>query len=65
MYVSAMSAIDDARKELRTLLEDMNGLKPHADLPGNADAAPFTAAFAAAREKAKAAAQRYVDALKA
>jgi len=58
-----MAAIDDVRKNLRDLLGDMDALKPYAD-PGNADAKPFVDAFAAAREKAKAAAIAYANALK-
>jgi hypothetical protein len=39
-----MSDLDDARKTLRTLLEDMAALKEFAD-PGNAKAAPVRQRF--------------------
>jgi hypothetical protein len=58
-----MSALDDARKVMRDLLEDMTALKPYAD-PGNPDAAPFVAAFAAARARASEAAKAYADTAK-
>lgn len=59
-----MSAIDDARKTLHAFLEDMAALKQFAD-PSNAQAAPFTAAFAAARARAMDAAKVYADAANA
>lgn len=59
-----MSAVDDARRTLREYLDDMAALKQFAD-PGNPDAAPFVAAFAAARERARAAADAYAAAVTA
>jgi hypothetical protein len=58
-----MSSVDDARKKLLPLLADMAALKPFIDV-GNAETTEFQAAFAIAREKARAAAKEYADALK-
>jgi len=54
-----MTTLDDARRELREFLTDMAALRTFAD-PLDADAAPFTAAFAVARERALRAAEAYV-----
>jgi hypothetical protein len=58
-----MSNVNDARREMQGFLSDMAALKPfvEADAP---DGQAFVAAFAAAREKAKLAAEIYVAALK-
>jgi hypothetical protein len=58
-----MSNVNDARRELQGFLSDMAALKPfvEADVP---DGQAFIAAFTAAREKAKLAAEIYVAALK-
>ena len=58
-----MSNVTDARRELQELLSDMAALKPFAD-SSTQDAQAFVAAFHAAREKAKHAAETYVAALK-
>jgi hypothetical protein len=58
-----MAQIDEARKTLRDFLGDMDALKGYAD-PENADASEFVDAFRAAREKAKAAARAYAEALR-
>lgn len=59
-----MSNVNDARRELQGFLSDMAALRPFAD-PGTQDGHVFVAAFSAAREKAKLAAEVYVAALKA
>jgi hypothetical protein len=58
-----MSNVTDARRELQEFLSDMAALRPFAD-SNTQDAQPFVAAFQAAREKAKHAADTYVAALK-
>jgi hypothetical protein len=58
-----MSNVNDSRRELQALLSDMAALQPFAD-PGSQDSQVFLAAFKAAREKAKLAAEAYVAALK-
>ena len=58
-----MSNVNDARRELQGFLTDMAALRQFAD-PETADGQAFVAAFAAAREKAKIAAETYVKALK-
>jgi hypothetical protein len=57
-----MASLDEARRQLREFLADMEALKPFAD-PANPEAAPFVAAFAAARVRALAAATTYADAV--
>jgi len=59
-----MSNVNDARRELQGFLTDMAALKPFAD-PNTQDGQAFLLAFTAARDKAKAAAEIYVAALKA
>jgi hypothetical protein len=57
-----MSSVDNARKKLLPLLADMVALKPVIAV-GNPDTNEFQAAFAVAREKARAAAKEYAEAL--
>jgi len=59
-----MSNVNDARRELQGFLTDMAALKPFADA-NTQEGKAFLAAFSAAREKAKEAAETYVAALKA
>jgi hypothetical protein len=59
-----MSNVNDARRELQAFLADMTALKPFAD-QNSQDGQAFVAAFAAAKSKAKLAAETYVAALKA
>jgi hypothetical protein len=56
-----MADISTARTNLVQWLEDMEKLKPWADV-GNPDAQPFVDALAAARERALAAAVAYAEA---
>lgn len=56
-----MADISKARTDLKQWLEDMEALKPWADV-GNADAQPFVDALAAARQQALAAATVYAEA---
>jgi hypothetical protein len=58
-----MSNVNDARRELQGFLNDMTALKPYIE-PTTPDGQAFVAAFNAAREKAKLAAETYVAALK-
>jgi hypothetical protein len=58
-----MSNVNDARRELQGFLSDMAALKPFVDAH-SPDGQAFVAAFTAAREKAKLAAEIYVAALK-
>lgn len=58
-----MSNVNDARRELQALLSDMAALKPFVDAETQ-DGQVFMAAFSAAKEKAKVAAEIYVAALK-
>ena len=58
-----MSNVNDARRELHAFLNDMAALKQFADAQ-NEDAQPFVAAYAAAREKAKLAAEAYALAVR-
>ena len=58
-----MSNVNDARRELQALLSDMAALAPFANAETE-DGRVFMAAFSAAREKAKLAAEIYVSALK-
>ncbi len=58
-----MSNVNDARRELQAFLSDMTALKPFVE-EARGDAQAFVAAFGAAREKAKQAAEAYVAALK-
>ncbi len=55
--------VADARRELQGFLSDMAALKPFADTSSQ-DGQAFVQALAAAREKAKQAAETYVAALK-
>jgi hypothetical protein len=59
-----MSNVNDARRELQGFLTDMAALRPFAD-PDTQDGKAFLAAFTAAKDKAKLAAETYVAALKA
>ena len=59
-----MSNVNDARRELQGFLNDMAALRPFAD-PETQDGKAFLAAFTAAKDKAKVAAETYVAALKA
>jgi hypothetical protein len=56
-----MVDISKARADLKQWLEEMEALKPWADV-GNPDAKPFVDALAAARQKALAAAAVYAEA---
>jgi hypothetical protein len=58
-----MSNVNDARRELQAFLSDMTALKPFVETETR-DAQAFVAAFGAAREKAKQAAEAYIAALK-
>jgi hypothetical protein len=58
-----MSNVNDARRELQGFLSDMTALKPFVD-ERSPDGQAFVAAFTAARDKAKLAAETYVAALK-
>ena len=58
-----MSNVNDARRELQAFLGDMAALKPFAN-GDTEEGKVFLAAFAAAKEHAKQAAETYVVALK-
>ena len=58
-----MSNINDARRELLAYVGDMTALRPFVD-PNSKDGQVFVAAFEAARERAKVAAETYTAALK-
>lgn len=58
-----MSNVNDARRELQGFLTDMAALKPFVDA-GTQEGKAFLAAFTAAKDKAKLAAETYVAALK-
>jgi hypothetical protein len=58
-----MADVSRARADLKLWLDDMAALRSVSD-PGNPEDQPFADAFAAAREKALAAAKVYEEAVK-